>query len=227
MNTLEKIQTRVGTKVDGIWGPNTRAAVAEELGVKDNVKAIQGKVGVVQDGIVGDKTLTAIARALDIYVPAEKWPTQAQVRTGKSIFGKPGDEGNLVSITPPYTLYYDGKAVKTIRVHAKVAESVQRVLTRVLQHYGEKRIHELGLDIYGGSYNYRKTTTGKAYSLHAWGIALDFDPEHNAYDMKKPKARFSGEAYNAWWDIWESEGWHSLGREANCDWMHVQAAPLK
>ncbi|MDO4221621.1 MAG: hypothetical protein Q4C88_05845 [Akkermansia sp.] len=227
MNTLEKIQTRVGTKVDGIWGPKTLSAVADELGVKDNVKAIQAKVGVTQDGIVGPKTLSAIADALSIYVAPAKWPTQAEVRTGKSIFGKVGDEGNLVNITPPYPLYYDGKQVKTIRVHKLIADAVQRVLQRVLEHYGVERIHALGLDVYGGSYNFRKTTTGTKYSMHAWGVALDFDPEHNAYATKKPKARFSGPEYNYWWDCWEAEGFHSLGREADADWMHVQAPSLK
>lgn len=227
MNTIEKIQTRVGAKVDGIWGPKTLAAVACELGAEGTAKAIQAKVGVTQDGIIGPQTLAAIADALDIHMPEQTWPTQAAVRTGKSVFGRVGDEGNLVSVAPPYTLYYDGVPVKSIRVHRLLEASLLRVLERVKEHYGEKRIHELGLDIYGGCYNYRKTTTGTKYSMHAWGVALDFDPEHNGYSTKKPRARFSGADYVAWWDIWESEGWHSLGREADCDWMHVQAPALK
>lgn len=227
MNITEKIQTRVGVKVDGIWGPKTRAAVAAELGVKDDLKVIQAEVKTTADGIIGPKTLAAIADALEIYNPPAKWPSQSEVRTGKSIFGKAGDEGNLVNIVPPYPLYYEGKQVKTIRVHKLIAAAVLRVLERVLAIYGLERIHALGLDVYGGSYNNRKTTTGKATSLHAWGVALDFDPEHNAYAMKKPRARFSAPEYNAWWDCWEAEDFHALGRESGNDWMHVQAPSLK
>lgn len=227
MNILEKIQTRVGVKVDGIWGPKTRAAVAGELGTADSVTAIQRRVGAREDGIVGPKTLSLMADALNIYMRPAMWPTQAEVRSGKSMFGAAGDEGNLVNMIPPYPLYYEGKQVKTIRVHRSVADSLGRVLKRVLEIYGLERIHALGLDVYGGCYNNRKTTTGKATSMHAWGVALDFDPANNAYATKKPKARFSAPEYNAWWDCWEQEGWTSLGRESDCDWMHVQAPSLK
>lgn len=66
MNTIEKIQTRVGVKVDGLWGPKTRAAVAGELGCKADDKAIQAAVGVAADGIVGPKTAEAVAAALGV-----------------------------------------------------------------------------------------------------------------------------------------------------------------
>ena len=29
-----------------------------------------------------------------------------------------------------------------------------------------------------------------------------------------------------WWRIWEEQGWTSLGRVRNFDWMHVQATKL-
>ena len=37
---------------------------------------------------------------------------------------------------------------------------------------------------------------------------------------------FWGPEYDAWWRCWESEGWVSLGRLRNFDWMHIQAAKL-
>lgn len=193
----------------------------------ETIKAIQKKVGATADGIVGPKTIAAIAKALGIKEPAPAWPTQAEVRSGKSIFGKAGDESNLVSIKPPYQLYFDGKKVKTIRVHKKIAAAANAALEEVLAYYGPNGITQLGLDQYSGSYSNRKTTSGAAMSMHAWGIALDFAASTNAYSMKKPKATLSIPACEKWWEIWERHGAVSLGREKDFDWMHLQFARLK
>lgn len=195
--------------------------------MKQDIKEIQRAVGVEVDGIMGPKTLAAIKSALG--VKEEKpmvWPTQKEVRSGKSIFGAPGSI-NLVRITPPYQLWYDGGRVSTIAVHKVVAEHVQAALREVLEHYGLDRIRALGLDQYGGCYNYRKATAGSSLSMHAWGIALDFAPEANAYSTKAPEASLSAPECAAWWDIWERHGAISLGRACDKDWMHVQFARLK
>jgi hypothetical protein len=62
--------------------------------------------------------------------------------------------------------------------------------------------------------------------MHSWGIALDFDPDRNQLSWGKPKALFSGVGYLPFWQAWEAEGWVSLGRKRDFDWMHVQAARL-
>lgn len=192
------------------------------------IKKIQDKVGVTADGIVGDKTLAAIAKHLGIdMTTADKIPSQSEVRSGRSVYGKVGDETNLVNLVPPYQLYFEGKPVKTIRLHRVIAERVRAALEDVLNAYGIEKIRELRLDQYSGSYNYRKTTTGTKYSMHAWGIALDWDAEHNAYSMRKGKALLSRPECDLWWDIWERHGAVSLGRNSNCDWMHLQFATFE
>lgn len=194
----------------------------------NTIKAVQKKLGVTVDGIAGKNTWAAIAKALGVSTTsANTLPTQAQVRSGKSIFGKAGDESNLVNIKPPYQLYYCGKAVKTIRVHKLIADRVQAALKEILAHYGLAKIKALGLDQYSGSYNYRKTSTGSAMSMHAWGIALDFAADKNTYAMKKPQASLSKPECEMWWKIWEKHGAVSLGRQCNYDWMHLQFAKLK
>lgn len=193
----------------------------------ETIKLIQKKVGVTADGIIGEKTLAAICKALDISQPVcTQWPTQAEVRSGKSMFGHVGCEENLVNIVPPYPLYYDGTKVKTIRVHKLIADAVTHALQDILDHYGLDSIHRLGLDNYSGSYNYRKTTSGASYSMHAWGIALDFAAEKNAYSTHKPHASLSIAECMKWWEIWESYGAVSLGRARDVDWMHLQFARL-
>lgn len=194
--------------------------------MKEKIRKIQRAVGVDADGIVGPQTVAAILEALNVPDEAWAWPSQADVRAGKSVFGAPGDVGALVSVQPPYELFYEGKAVRTIRVHRLIAPVVLEVLEEVLAHYGRERIRELGLDQYGGSYNYRPTTNGKSLSMHAWGIALDFCPVGNEYERRAPQATLSRPECRRWWEIWESFGAVSMGRCRGFDWMHVQFARI-
>lgn len=192
--------------------------------MKRKIKLIQAAIGVQADGVIGPRTVEALMAALKLEdVP--QWPLQSEVRSGQSIFGAPGDAA-LVSIVPPYPLLYEGKPVRSIRVHKLVAAHVQAALQEVLDHYGLEEIHRLGLDQYGGSFNFRATTTGQALSMHAWGIALDFAPATNAYNTRAPRATLSHPDCAAWWRIWEAHGAVSLGRERGLDWMHLQFARL-
>lgn len=192
--------------------------------MQKKIKLIQAAVGVQADGVIGPRTIAALMDALHLE-DAPQWPTQAEVRSVKSIFGAPG-EAHLVSIVPPYPLLYEGKPVRSIRVHERIAAHVQAALQEVLDHYGQAEIHRLGLDQYGGSYNFRVSTSGQALSMHAWGIALDFAPATNAYSTRAPRATLSHPDCEAWWRIWESHGAVSLGRERDRDWMHLQFARL-
>lgn len=70
MNTLQKIQGKVGVAADGIWGPKTRAAVAAALGCKADDREIQRRVGVKVDGIIGSKSVAGIAAALGVEAAA-------------------------------------------------------------------------------------------------------------------------------------------------------------
>lgn len=193
--------------------------------MKTTIRNIQKHLGLTQDGIIGPQTLRAICSELGVKeTPA--WPTQEEVRKGCSIFGAPGREEALTSIIPAYTLYYENSPVRSIRVHALIAPHVKRALEEVLAHYGENEIQRLGLNQFGGCYNYRPTSSGKSLSLHAWGIALDFAPRTNAYALKSPRASLSHPDCEPWWRIWEQHGAVSLGRERNFDWMHLQFARL-
>lgn len=117
--------------------------------------------------------------------------------------------------------------MRSIRVHRLIAKHVQEALAEVLAAYGQETIRRLGLDVYGGSYNYRATSSGAALSMHAWGIALDFSPAANALHYKAPRASLSHPDCNKWWEIWERHGAVSLGRECDYDWMHLQFARLQ
>jgi hypothetical protein len=99
-------------------------------------------------------------------------------------------------------------------------------MTKALQHYGYPKIQELGLNRFAGSYNHRKMRGGSSWSMHAYGCAIDFYAEPNGLRTRCPDALFCGQDYIAWFDIWESVGWTSLGRAIGRDWMHIQAASM-
>ncbi|MBT8777413.1 M15 family peptidase [Akkermansia muciniphila] len=158
---------------------------------------------------------------------ASGWPTEREVLSGDSIFGQPGDTGSLVTITLPYPLrpsWSPDTELTSITCHRLIAAPLTRIFQRTLEHYGLDRIRELRLDIYGGCFNNRPIRGGSRPSLHAWGIAVDLDPERNTLYMSAPEAAFSGPEYDAFWSIVEKEGAFSLGRERNYDWMHFQFA---
>lgn len=152
------------------------------------------------------------------------WPTQREV---PEFFGAPGTQ--QVMLDPPYPLYlYDGgQRVKRISVHEFVHDSVLAVMTEVVRHYGEEEIHRLGLDRYFGSLNVRNMRGSNRMSMHAWGIAIDFDANRNQLKWNHERAVFARPEYEPWWQMWEAEGWTSLGRKYDYDWMHVEATSGK
>ena len=174
--------------------------------------------------VVPVKPLPVVKKAAKDRLVFNEWPKQRDV---EEFFGAKGD--NQVRIKLPYTMaiaWEPRVKVNTMVCHEKVGASIQRVLSAALEHYGEEGLKELGLDKYGGCLNVRKVRGGNTWSMHSWGIAIDFDPDRNGFRVDHTKARLARADAKAWWEMWEAEGWLSLGRERDFDWMHVQAARL-
>lgn len=145
-------------------------------------------------------------------------------------FGTPGGpQCTRGQVTPPYAMalaWNTRQAVRVISCHEEVAASVERVLKRVESAFAPEKIIDLGLHLFGGCFSPRKKRGGKSWSTHAWGVALDFDPERNQLKWGRDRARLAKDDAVHWWRCWEAEGWLSLGRARNFDWMHVQAPGL-
>ncbi|MGJ8535899.1 MAG: M15 family metallopeptidase [Parasphingopyxis sp.] len=188
--------------IDGLAGPQTRIALEQWQ----------------------DRLRSVTPRAADIAHQPAIFPRQRDVR---AYFGEPGQNQKLLSLPFPMKLAWDHThTMDGFFVHEKVHVSAARAFNRILDLYGGQKIVELGLDLFGGSLNVRNMRGGKKKSMHSWGIAIDFDPAHNALRWGRDRARMAGPDYAAFLDIWEEQGWISLGRERNYDWMHVQAARL-
>jgi hypothetical protein len=208
---LQLIATDAGIdagKIDGFWGPQTDFAFStleylEEFGELPHPwRDFDGPPG-----------------------NPNGWPLEIEADM-TAFYGEPGHPP-LARVASPWTmrLSWDlSTKVSHIACHERVAGSLERVLGRVHDHYGPERIQELRLDRFGGCFNPRRKRGGTSWSTHAWAIALDFDPERNPLWWGRNQASFARPEYHAWWQAWEDEGWVSLGRVANFDWMHVQAA---
>ena len=193
--------------LDGLWGPQT-AFVCDQLA---NLQA--------------NGQPPAPWRTEPVAANPNAWPLEQQ--EALTVFYGPPGETHLVLIDLPYPLRLSwdlGTVVQRTRCNAKVRDSLGRVLAAVLAHYGLDAVRSLRLDVYGGGYALRDKRGGSTTSTHAWGIAFDFDPDHNQLKWDKTRASFAQPEYDAWWQCWEAEGWVSLGRTRNYDWMHVQAA---
>jgi hypothetical protein len=142
-------------------------------------------------------------------------------------YGAPNETGAgyLVTVKVPYPMriaWDTDSSVKTIRCHKLVADKLLAVFNDLLSHYGYDKIKELGIDLYGGCFNYRRMRSGSAWSMHAWGIAIDLDPARNTMRETKRTARFARPEYKAMIDIFYKHGFISLGREKDFDWMHFE-----
>ena len=193
--------------IDGKWGPQTDFAVSSLMHL-------------VEHGAPPPPWRDEEPAILNPH----KWPSQADV---ERFYGPVGKNQVKIQVPYPHRLSWDlTKTILSFQCHEKVHDSLGRVLQRVLDHYGPERIRELRLDRWGGSLAVRKMRGGTRWSMHSWGIALDYDPDRNQLKWGRDRAAFAQPAYDVWWRLWEEEGWVSLGRAKNYDWMHVQAAKL-
>lgn len=141
-------------------------------------------------------------------------------------YGKPNEEGSyLISIDLPYPmrLAWDlNTTVNKIRCHKLVADNFKKVFSELKSVYGYEKLKELGIDLFGGCFNFRAMRGGSDYSRHSWGIAIDLDPTRNLLKETSKTARFARPEYKNMIDIFYKHGFVSLGREKNYDWMHFE-----
>ena len=216
--------------IDGVIGRTTRAALkAFQKSRKLPVTGQADAATVEALRATSSQRITLdINRDTDAPVsairPMGPWPRQRDVM---EFFGPVGT--SQVKIPVPWTMrlaWDKRRTISGITVHQKVADSALRALETIKREYGDNGIQHIGADLFGGSLNVRRMRGGTRYSMHSWGIAIDFDPERNGLHTRKPKARLSHADCVPFWRAWEAEGWVSLGRAIDRDYMHVQAARL-
>ncbi|MCL5778312.1 hypothetical protein M1105_15110 [Limibaculum sp. FT325] len=240
--------------VDGLWGPRT-AAAAEALAAETSAPNPPGPnspapavpeprspepsiaaAAAVLPGSTADARTAPIDAPRPVARPAgaegAPWPRQGfAAMTG--FYGPNGLPGGhtppLVRVPCPWPLrlaWESDTVVGAIAIHERCADSLARILARVRDRYGPAEIARLGLDRFGGSYAARRMRGGSRWSTHAWAAAIDWEPARNRLTWRRDRAMLAHPDAEDWWRIWEEEGWLSLGRARDFDWMHVQAARL-
>lgn len=202
--------------VDGWWGPQT-AWASEALWQKRHEGAVDLWRDDLPTGAPGNPN---------------GWPKQSGVTAFYGPHGatdRPAPPPPLARVPCPWTLkiaWNRNQTRSSFLVHEKLAPSLGRVLDRIDAAYSAQQKAEIGIDLFGGDYAPRKMRGGSSWSMHSWGIAIDFDPERNQLNWGRDRARLAQRDALPFWQAWEAEGWLSLGRARNFDWMHVQAAHL-
>jgi hypothetical protein len=182
---------------------------------RDRIKSIQIKIGVEVDGFWGPKSIAACQSYLRSLMPAESnWPRPSQ-ESLQGFYGSPGDESKLVSVNVEgLGLKYDGKPVKSLRCHDKVADSLKRALESLAKSHPDI------LAQYAGVYNNRTMRGGSLPSLHARGAAIDLAADTNRLSQSWPvSATMPLEVMEAF----AREGWVAAGAFWGRDAMHFQA----
>jgi hypothetical protein len=112
--------------------------------------------------------------------------------------------------------------VHKMRCHKLVADKFLLVFNELVRVYGYKKIVELGIDIFGGCFNFRKMRGGNDWSTHSWGVAIDLHPAANSLKTPYSKSLFSKPEYKELHNIFEKHGFINLGKTKGYDTMHWQ-----
>jgi len=225
------------------WEPRRRAVAAAQL----ILKHAGHPVGVI-DGLSGPDTEFALTQWIYVQahgtlpeawrdgeeddedeLPLSGWPRQTQSELVRFYGRAGGPQCTAGKVNLPFTMKiaWDlGQKINRFSCHEKVADSAERAYRKIASSYSAQDISRLGFDLFGGCYNYRVKRGGSTLSTHAFGIAIDTDPIRNQLKWGSDRAMLATPECKEYWRIWESEGWISLGRNRNYDWMHVQAARL-
>lgn len=150
--------------------------------------------------------------------------TQKELMKKYGVPNKTG-AGYLTTINLPYPMFLNWETqtyINKISCHKLVAKSLLKIFEEILLAYGLAEIKRLQIDDFGGCFNYRLMRGGSELSVHSWGCAIDLDPDRNLLKETSKTARFARPEYQKMIDIFYNNGWESLGREKDYDWMHFQ-----
>lgn len=156
------------------------------------------------------------------------WPRQSDC---PKLFGNPFAEGwtskHLVRVVPPYAISMGDVHIPSISINKVAAESLTRVLTRILNlcDHDPKKVAANHCNCFSGSFALRSIRGKSAISMHAFGLAIDFDAPNNALAAPENKTFFKPDSVIV--RAFKEENWIWGGDwKSRRDAMHFQAATV-
>lgn len=156
-------------------------------------------------------------------------------------YGMPGavPMARIATAYPMKLAWSTDVEVNMIACHPLIATRLQQTFKDLLAYYGIKNIKKYGLDLFGGCYNNRPMRGAEVkyqrlmkqgkieeamalLSRHAWGIAIDLDPERNSLKAKADTASFAKKEFEGLHKIFERNGFINYGKVKGYDFMHFE-----
>ena len=183
---------------------------------RTQIQQLQSRISATPDGFWGPKSIAACQAHLRSLMPSPNpWPHTDEASL-RAFYGRPGDEDQLTDLpVVDLGILYEGRPVRTLRCHKRVAASLGRVLTQLhLQGYSHIIEH------FDGSFDNRPMRNGTIPSLHARGAAIDLNSDSNGNLQSWPA---SADMPVEVMEIFAMEGWTPAGAFWGRDAMHFQA----
>jgi len=156
--------------------------------------------------------------------PKTVWPKQSNVA---NYFGQPGENQVMCKVPFKLVLAWDkSNSLSSYSCNELVKDAMERIWQRTFDYYGYDKIVDLRLHYFGGCLNVRRIRGGSNWSMHAYGIAIDIDPDRNSLHTTWKNSQMSKPAYKQFVEFFYDEGFINLGKERDYDSMHFQAARL-
>lgn len=157
------------------------------------------------------------------------WPKQSDCL---KLFGNPFAAGwgatHLVRVTPPFAIAMGKIHVPDIEINKIAADSLTRVLSAIYAgcNHDPKQIAANRCNFFSGSFALRNMRGLHDVSMHAFGLAIDFDAPENPEFAPDKKCFFHADSVLV--KAFKAEGWIWGGDwTTRRDAMHVQAAIVR
>lgn len=145
------------------------------------------------------------------------------------LFGNPAAPGwgndHIVHVETPWQLMMGDIHIPYIKINNIAAESLKRVIEKTWDACNKStdKIHQIHADQFSGDWVIRQMRGLHTTSMHAYGLAIDFDAPHNP--LGSSHGFFT--AQNPLVRAFESEGWTWGGSWSHRpDSMHFQYATV-
>jgi len=135
-------------------------------------------------------------------------------------FRKPGwAAANLLRITPPFQMTYEGKSISGALCHRKIGTALRAVFEEIWAacDHDQAKVDAAGASDYGGCFNIRKIAGTDRWSNHSWACAIDLSPATNGFNATTTLSSVVIEAFKRQHFRW---GGDYTGRK---DPMHFEA----